>query len=226
MAEIRQKIISCSNGHYYDANKYASCPYCANPSTFPKTSDPLGEPRAAFEGGQTYDPYGAQGGFSPTIDPTPGNASYSSVPPTEAAPKREASSGRMRQTQFVDVDAPNLPTPVVGWLVETEGKLRGTDYKLHTGYNYIGRGAGDICLREDDTVSFENDSAVSFVPQTGQFYISHLQGKNVVLLNNAPVPVVGAELHNYDMITIGRTKLIFIGLCGEQFSWKAEGEPQ
>ena len=42
MAEIRQKIISCPNGHYYDANRYADCPYCST------------------------------GGFSPTVDPFAG----------------------------------------------------------------------------------------------------------------------------------------------------------
>lgn len=40
MAEIRQKIISCSQGHYYDANRYDSCPYC-NSGSFSPTVDPF-----------------------------------------------------------------------------------------------------------------------------------------------------------------------------------------
>ena len=44
MAEIRQKIISCDKGHYYDANRYSQCPYC-NPDLFsppPRTPSPAG----------------------------------------------------------------------------------------------------------------------------------------------------------------------------------------
>ena len=40
MAEIRQKIISCDKGHYYDANRYSQCPYC-NPDLFPPHRGPL-----------------------------------------------------------------------------------------------------------------------------------------------------------------------------------------
>lgn len=43
MAEIRQKIISCSQGHYYDANRYDSCPYC-NSGSFSPTVDPFATP--------------------------------------------------------------------------------------------------------------------------------------------------------------------------------------
>lgn len=46
----------------------------------------------------------------------------------------------MSKTQFVDNSTPSgVPMPVVGWLVVIEGLCRGTDYRIHTGYNYIGR---------------------------------------------------------------------------------------
>ena len=41
-------------------------------------------------------------------------------------------------------------TPVVGWLVCTEGPDRGHDYRIRTGYNHIGRAEHmDICIRGD-----------------------------------------------------------------------------
>lgn len=220
MAEIRQKIISCPEGHYYDANKYASCPFCANPGSFPQTTDPLSG-NVPSRGVDTME---RPGRFTPTIDPVSGGSNSAAVTPTVPAPQGGPESGRMGKTQYVDVSSPDLPAPIVGWLVEVEGKRRGTDYRLHSGYNYIGRERGDVCLRDDDTISAENDSTVSFVPQTGQFFVSHLQGKNVVLVNHVPVPVMGAELKDYDVITIGRTELLFIGLCGERFNWQDEGK--
>ena len=60
-----------------------------------------------------------------------------------------------------------------GWLVAVEGPCRGTDYRIHTGYNYIGREAGDICIRGDSTISAQRDANVTYVPQTREFYIAH-----------------------------------------------------
>ena len=70
MAEIRQKIISCSQGHYYDANRYDSCPYC-NSGSFSPTVDPFApqaqgvSPTVAWRGPGL--PWAkTMGGFSPT----------------------------------------------------------------------------------------------------------------------------------------------------------------
>ena len=199
MAEILQKIISCPKGHYYDANQYSECPLCAS-GAFPQTEDPLSPGRG---GGDRPLPR-TGGNFRKTIDPlTPGKP-----------------GNNMNQTQFVDVDTPaGAPAPVVGWLVAVEGPCRGTDYRIHTGYNYIGREAGDICIQGDATISAEKDANVTYVPQTRRFYIAHELGKNVLLVNDLPVIGGGMELHNYDRITIGTTQLLFVGLCGEQFSW-------
>ena len=213
MAEIRQKIVSCPQGHYYDANRYSGCPYCGS-NSFSPTVDPF----AGDEGG---------GGFTHTVAPDQGNGAvggnYGGFDPTIAPNPGGGSSERMGKTQFVDTSTPvGAPTPVVGWLVAVEGPCRGTDYRIHTGYNYIGRETGDICIRGDSTISAEKDANVTYVPQTRQFYIAHELGKNVLLVNNMPVIGGSTQLHSFDRITIGTTQLIFIGLCGEQFSWSGE----
>ncbi|MGM9619739.1 MAG: hypothetical protein ACI3W8_07905 [Oscillospiraceae bacterium] len=209
MAEIRQKIISCPQGHYYDANRYASCPYCGSGS-FSPTVDPFAGGAASCGATAELDGAAAPGGygnFNSTIAPNPGSGA----------------SERMGKTQFVDSSTPaGAPAPVVGWLVAVEGPCRGTDYRIHTGYNYIGREAGDICIRGDSTISAEKDANVTYVPQTRQFYIAHELGKNVLLVNNMPVIGGSTQLHNYDRITIGTTQLVFVSLCGEQFSWNSE----
>lgn len=215
MAEIRQKIISCSKGHYYDANRYASCPYCSS-GGFSPTVDPFAQDVPA---GTEYGTIGRTVGNTPPTE----EENYGNFSPTEAPPVKGRVVESMSKTQFVDSSTPaGAPVPVVGWLVAVEGPCRGTDYRIHTGYNYIGREAGDICIRGDNTISAEKDANVTFVPQTKKFYIAHEQGKNVLLVNDLPVIGGSVELQNYDMVTIGTTKLMFVGLCGEKFSWGDE----
>ena len=229
MAEIHQKIVSCPVCHnFYDAVKDATCPFCGGNASFAPTQDPFAIPYPASE---TFSPpatvVGPQGNFSPTVDPLAGNpANYPGMngsgnfTPTKAPAQLSGLSSRMNKTQFVDAATPTgAPSPVVGWLVAVSGPCRGTDYRIHTGYNYIGREAGDICIRGDQTISGEKDSNITYVPQTNRFYIAHEQGKNVLLVNDIPAIGGGAELHNYDRITVGSTQLLFVGFCGENFSW-------
>ncbi len=212
MAEIRQKIISCSKGHYYDGNRYESCPYCSSGS-FSPTVDPFAE---VADDNTNY------GGIGKTTD-VGETDDYGNFGPTEVPQVKNRAAESMSKTQFVDLSTPaGAPVPVVGWLVAIEGPCRGTDYRIHTGYNYIGREVGDICIRGDNTISAERDANVTFIPQTRKFYIAHEQGKNVLLVNDTPVIGGGMEIKNYDLITIGTTKLMFVGLCGEKFIWGEE----
>lgn len=216
MAEIRQKIISCAQGHYYDANRYASCPYCSS-GGFTPTEDPFSKASGAI--GKTMD-------IDPIYSPdTRGREYYEKVERTSPPYPDGGASDQMGKTQFVDTSTPaGVPAPVVGWLVAVSGPSRGTDYRIHAGYNYIGRERGDICIRGDNTISAEKDANVTYVPQTRQFFIAHEQGKNVLLVNDLPVIGGGMQLHNFDRITVGSTQLVFVGLCGEQFTWSGEGQ--
>ncbi len=206
MAEVKQKIISCPNHHFYDANKYQSCPYCAGSAgSFQPTADPYG--------GATVPPtdndlpaadIGYQGGYT--------------MPPEMM--ENPASGSKMSRTVFVDDSTPTgVPSPVVGWLVALAGPCRGTDYRLHTGYNYIGREYGDVVINGDMAISADKDSAIAYVAKLKRFYIAHEQGKNVLMVNDVPVMGGSTELHSHDRITIGNTQLIFIALCGDEFSW-------
>lgn len=199
MAEVKQKIVSCPNHHFYDANKYKSCPFCA-------------EGTGAFS--PTVDPYGGAAGSSA---PAGGYQGGITLPPEEM---ESGSGSKMGKTEFVDDHTPTgTPSPVVGWLVSLAGPCRGTDYRIHTGYNYIGREYGDIVINGDQAISAEKDSALAYVPELKRFYIAHEQGKNILMVNDVPVMGGSTELHMYDRIKIGNTQLMFIPLCGEQFSW-------
>lgn len=208
MAEISQRLTYCPNGHMYDANKHASCPICA--STVSGTTDVVGGdigetrdvPDNAGLGGVGVTtvpgttPVNGNGDFGPTTTVTPPGMGVSSV------------------------------KPVVGWLVAVSGPNLGKDYRIHAGYNFIGRERGDICIGGDMAISAQKDSNITYVYQTNKFYIAHESGANVLLVNDIPAIGNATELHNYDRITIGSTSLLFLGLCGEQFSWSEKKENQ
>lgn len=186
-------FVYCPNcGNSYDARRHAYCPDCGpgKKGDFGPTGDPNAGKKSA--GGETRPPKGGGWGPDDPIEP---------FEPTKP---------------FGEKNTPS--NAVVGWLVAVSGPCRGQDYPLHVSYNYIGREDGDVIIRGDMNISGHRDSTVVFDDKSNLFFIDHVDGKNLLRLNGAPV-LRSAELHNYDRITIGATELVFLGLCGEHFSW-------
>ena len=137
------KQVRCSRGHFYDADKYDSCPHCAN------IHDSLTPPNVTMTKVPNDD------GVTVTLHDEgkeQGNSVVSEVitPPQSVSPAWENKKvGDEPKTigQFKkDGD------PVVGWLVCTKGSHRGEDYRLRSGRNFIGRGADmDVCLKGETT---------------------------------------------------------------------------
>ena len=120
-----------------------------------------------------------------------------------------------------DLNVPGGVEPVVGWLVCVEGPMRGNDYRLHAGYNYIGRELGDVRISGDQQISRQNHAMVAFDDADGIYYAGPSAGRNLLKVNGKTV-LNAVELNRYDIILIGTTKLMFVPLCGEHFSWKKE----
>ncbi len=242
MAEINQKIVRCERcNQFYDVFSFTSCPYCSGTAqqsgsfagyaaapqpqqgygSFSHTVDPAaGAGHGNFSA--TIDPYsapGQAGSFTPTLDPSMPSAGGFS--PT-IAPDGSSSGRVMSETIYVDEGvAKGNGSPVVGWVVVIgEGDCAGKDFRIHTGYNSIGRKKGDIVITGDNSISGEKDSTIVYDADNRSFYISHDSGKNVLSVNHKPVIGEAVELHPYDLIKIGKTELVFIPFCGKRFSWK------
>lgn len=113
--------------------------------------------------------------------------------------------------------------PVVGWLVCVDGPDRGRDYRLHSERNFIGRASGmDVAVLGDDTVSRENHAVVSFNPRGNEFKVAPGTGRGLVYLNDTEVEAP-KKLSAGDLVTVGRTRLRFVPLCGKDFSWSDAG---
>lgn len=111
-------------------------------------------------------------------------------------------------------------SPVVGWLVCIDGPSEGTDYRIRAGYNYIGRSENmDICILGDNNIGRERHAMIAYDPQEKIFFFGPADGRSIVRKNDKMV-MVPTEIAAYDVVCIGSTKLLFIPLCGEHFSWK------
>lgn len=109
----------------------------------------------------------------------------------------------------------------VGWLVVIDGPGRGTATSLYDGVSQIGRGKTQAVQLNfgDNSISRENHAAIAFDSEQGEFFIGHGGKANLVRLNNQPV-LSTQKIASHDTIRIGETTLLFIGLCGPDFSWQ------
>ena len=225
--EIKSELVMCPRGHYYNAAVHSSCPICGGgggPVGGFASTEPLGGMGGGMSGFSATEAPGAvhgggAGGFAPTEAPGGGWGGGSigpTMPVTDSSGPINPFS--VQTTIGGDAVGPQGFKPVVGWLVCIDGPSRGTEWRIHAGYNYIGREVGDIHIQGDTQISREKHALVAYYAKTRSYFVGPAEGRNIVELNEEPVFNTMA-LKNYDIITIGATRLMFVGLCGDHFSW-------
>ena len=117
--------------------------------------------------------------------------------------------------------APKSPVdPVVGWLVCIGGSHFGESFSIKAGKNTIGRNAENhIVLAQDNSVSRTAHASVIFEPKKRDFYIKPGDSSGLTYLNNEYIDET-KKLTERDTIELGGTKLMFVPLCNEKFSWE------
>ncbi len=113
----------------------------------------------------------------------------------------------------------------VGWLICVHGDLKGQDFRLHSGHNYIGRNVKGGTERDinipDRKDSSKGMARVTYDTKNRRFTTaSHGTPENIAYCNDEPLDAVSRPLVAYDRISVGDTELVFIPLCGEQFVWE------
>lgn len=109
--------------------------------------------------------------------------------------------------------------PVVGWLVCSEGPNQGRDYRLRSGYNNIGRDTSNqVCIAGDDTISRSEHAKIFFDHKNASFHVIAGSGRSGVYVNDSAV-LQPTPLKPYDIVEVGKTKLVFVPFCGERFRW-------
>lgn len=110
--------------------------------------------------------------------------------------------------------------PTVGWLIGINGDYRGICFELKSGKNFVGRGLDmDVVLESDMAVSRNRHAIIVYEPRSKVFIAIPGESRELFYLND-DVVLQSETLKAYDVLLIGKTKLIFFPLCGEKFSWE------
>ncbi len=111
--------------------------------------------------------------------------------------------------------------PVVGWLVIVGGAGMGSFRPIFEGNNTLGRATTQRIPLDfgDDTISSEEQAYIRYDSAARSFlFVPNLAKTNVVSINDKR-PTGAVELNQMDVITIGRTQLVFVPFCGAEFDW-------
>lgn len=183
-------VVRCKNGHFFDKDKYASCPCCQQAGqdkekdsvTVAKDaakldmqlSDQLTDMyfKGAYLGDKTISPFFAKKHFSPTT----------------------------------------------GWLVCVKGKQYGRTLFIYSGRNFAGRSmSSDVFLGNEQWISRDNHFSIVYDPKSIKFML--LKGTGAVYLNGVEV-LSPQELKEDDRISLGEnTEFVFIPYCKQGRCW-------
>ena len=241
--------IECGRGHLYDPEKHPTCPYCGGGQKITVASAgrtaPLGSrPVTAVQRTAPVSVTAPQktaplSGISATAPqktaPLSGisvTAPQKTMPPRgytpvgvpeETASSRGASISATAANKTVGMMQSQMGfDPVVGWLACVAGPSRGKSYTVRGGVNSIGRSERmDIVITGDLKISAENHARISYSEKNNRFSLLPGEGRNIVYLNDEEV-YTPMPLNAYDVIDFGETKLLFVPLCGQRFTWKTE----
>lgn len=211
------KLTRCANGHFYDEEKYSSCPHCGVGARNDATTVGINRNDAV-----TVSATELTEDLETSMFVTPGVQSVGQVVQQAVAGVSNVGEdddvrtiGYYQRTMGIE--------PVVGWLVATEGSHKGEDFRLKSGRNFVGRSASmDIVLSRDNSVAREKHAIIVFDPKTVTFLAQAGDSAELFYINDKVVLTV-EELKPFDAITVGETKLAFVPFCGESFSWKDAG---
>ena len=109
--------------------------------------------------------------------------------------------------------------PVCGWLVCIQGARVGKDYRIHNGKNFVGRGDGmDIQILGDNEINRRNHAVIVYDQKKRNTVILPGDSAGLAYLRGEAV-YVPAQLNPYDTIEMGKSRFIFVPLCGQNFEW-------
>lgn len=208
------ELVKCSNGHFYDGEKYSVCPHCNSgeavktappPSGLNHVNEDATMPIVDEPAVTKPDEYTKKG------NPTP------VTPVVRNAPGREEDEDDQTTVSILEYEDGK---PVVGWLVCVEGGVKGRSYELYAGMNFIGRNRNNhICVPTDISISREKHGIVIYDPKSRTYLVQSGMSAELLYLNDKVV-LQPIALEPYDALLLGETKFLFVPFCGDSFTWE------
>ncbi len=227
-------IVRCLNGHFFDNEKSAACPWCQSAA-----GDTTAACQAEAESAKTVAVPATQGApqarqVFPSGDSLKTEAlgtikkmatsvrDFADAQKTEALNTAHRRGGAQEGATVAIIRKQIGIDPVVGWLVCIKGPERGRDYRIHTEKNSIGRSDSmDIVIRGDDTISRVNHAFLSHNPKKNTFRIMCGEGRSLIYVDGEEVSPY-AELKPRSVIEIGEGTFVFVPFNSDDFEWKQE----
>ncbi|MEO1695315.1 MAG: FHA domain-containing protein [Pseudomonadota bacterium] len=172
------------------------------------------------------------------LDGDPATPSAASIQVAPAAATERANQQAPRQAAAADPAGAGEPTqfvrgkqkvgrqtfaqdPVVGWLVIVGGPGLGAFRPVFEGNNTIGRGPANRIPIDfgDDSISTDEQAYLRYDPTDRSFLLVPNMSKTNVITHNESRPAQPVPLAAMDLITMGRTQLVFVPFCGADFDW-------
>lgn len=248
------QLTKCINNHFYDADKFTTCPHCgaapdsrqANQGAPRPQPAPPQQPQGRPQQGGQRPPQGRpmQGGQRPMQrPPVNGNDSLTqpSRPPQKPAPRPNVQQpvtppAQNQQPLGAAVDDAqktvglfvgknnNATQPVVGWLVCIDGEHFGEDFRICMGRNFIGRSKNMDIVLSKDAHVSRDKHAVLVYEPKNNLYVIQAGESKELSYLNEEVVLSPKQLKPYDRIVLGSTKLVFVPFCNENFKWDEENK--
>ena len=185
-------ITRCKNGHYYDNNRYVTCPHC----------------------GVDFNSFAAN-------LKNKNDADDKTIPLNKSLDDAETVGLLNDDSATVSYFMEHFSAePVVGWLVCVGGKELGRDYRLKPGRNTIGRAHGnDIVLRIDANVARQSHASIIYDRKSNCTFISGDNSTDTLV--DGAVLTNPVEIKDRAKITIGETEFVFVAFCCGEQRWEA-----
>ena len=109
--------------------------------------------------------------------------------------------------------------PVTGWLVCICGEAKGKSYNIVSGLNYVGRRKD---IEGDISISRYRHAVVEYSEERKEFLLRLGESKEKIYITRDRQKRIlegTIKLEAYDVITLGRTELMFVPFCGDRFTW-------
>lgn len=241
-------VIRCPHGHYYDDSRFSNCPHCGITVGKEAPQKDQGQPegkkrfwrwmdhektvalsrRPDIDDGKTV-------ARRPEMDDgkTVALSRKSDVIPGERKEAETDTDSKTVALESVVADDDQKTVSyysgakgndyVTGWLVCTAGPEKGRDYRLHHGFNRIGRDMDmDVQVMDDPAITRKNHCSVVYDETTYRFSV--VAGSGTLTYWNDQLLDGAQTLQAGDEIRMGNSSFIFIPFCKEGRIWEREDE--
>lgn len=233
------KVVRCANGHWFDEDENRFCPYCGDAPQRENSQDEeedffefgdeqeelrepeiLQEPEVLQEQQESLDDTWCLYNEEPIAPAGPEEPDADKDDNTVYLFRAEDIPEGQSDPEVVESTPVPGQEPVVGWLVCVEGPHRGKSFELTAARNSIGRGEENrIILYKDRNISRSRHAYIIYEPRKMQFFLQQGEANGLVYLNGEYITGTSV-LKDRDMIELGHSGLLFVALCGPEFSWE------